>query len=919
MSGCGLCVVTVEKDLHRTDSRAIMDKELTREKRRILTPRIERSDFVSKELSKTYDPKQVEERIYQNWVDKGYFHTEIDPEKKPFTIVIPPPNVTGQLHMGHALDETFQDILIRAKRMQGYAALWVPGTDHAGIATQIKVEEDLRVNEGKTRYDLGREEFLKRVWAWKEKFGDRIISQLKKIGCSCDWERERFTMDEGCSKAVKEVFVNLYEKGLIYQGNRIINWCPSCTTALSDAEVEYAEQDGHFWHIKYPIKDSDQFVEIATTRPETLLGDTAVAVNPEDERYTHLVGKMLILPLVGREIPVIADDYVDKEFGTGCVKITPAHDPNDFEVGQRHHLEQIKVLNDDGTINQYGGKYQGMDRYAARAAMVQDLEEAGLLVKVVPHTHNVGQCYRCGTTVEPMTSKQWFVKMEPLAKPAADAVIHGDTKFVPDRFSKTYLHWMENVHDWCISRQLWWGHRIPAYYCQDCDETVVSKEDVTVCPKCGGKMKQDEDVLDTWFSSALWPFSTLGWPDKTEDLEYFYPTDTLVTGYDIIFFWVARMMFSGLEHVGEVPFKHVYIHGLVRDSQGRKMSKSLGNGIDPLEIIDQYGADALRFTLATGNSPGNDMRFYIERVEASRNFANKIWNASRFVLMNLNIQNCSLPALDTLKIEDRWILHAYNELVREVTENLDKYELGIAVSKLYDFIWDSFCDWYIELVKPRFFEEGESNQSAQQVLTYVLSNTLKLLHPFMPFITEEIWQALPHEGESIMISDFPVYDENLVNAEAEAEMQMIMDSIKGIRNIRNEMNVPPSKKCTLYIVSDQKEVFEKGVAFYSKLASAEQVVIQSGREGIPENAVSVIVPGAELLLPLDQLVDREKEIARLTKEKSRLEGEIKRVEGKLGNKGFTEKAPAAVVEEERKKGENYKAMLKTVLESLAKL
>ncbi len=874
---------------------------------------------MAKELSKTYDPKQVEERTYQNWVDKGYFHTKADPDKKPFTIVIPPPNVTGQLHMGHALDETFQDILIRAKRMQGYAALWVPGTDHAGIATQIKVEEELRVNEGLTRYDLGREEFLKRVWAWKEKFGGRIISQLKKIGCSCDWERERFTMDEGCSRAVKEVFVNLYNKGLIYQGNRIINWCPSCATALSDAEVEYAEQDGFFWHIKYPIKDSDEFIEIATTRPETLLGDTAVAVNPNDERYTHLVGKMLILPLVGREIPVIADDYVDMEFGTGCVKITPAHDPNDFEVGLRHNLEQIKVLNDDATINQYGGKYQGMDRYEARKAMVEDLEKEGLLVKVVPHSHNVGQCYRCGTTVEPITSKQWFVKMEPLAKPAAEAVVNGDTKFVPDRFSKTYLHWMENVHDWCISRQLWWGHRIPAYYCQDCDETVVSKEDVTVCPKCGGKMKQDEDVLDTWFSSALWPFSTLGWPEETEDLKYFYPTDTLVTGYDIIFFWVARMMFSALEHVGEVPFKHVYIHGLVRDSQGRKMSKSLGNGIDPLEIIDQYGADALRFTLASGNSPGNDMRFYIERVEASRNFANKIWNASRFVLMNLNIEKCELPDYDKLKLEDKWILHAYNELVKEVTDNLDKYELGVAVSKLYDFIWDSFCDWYIELVKPRFFEEGESNETAQQVLTYVLSNTLKLLHPFMPFITEEIWQALPHEGESIMISDFPVYDAKLANAEAEAEMQLIMDSIKGIRNIRNEMNVPPSKKSTLYIVTEKPEVFEKGVVFYTKLASADEVKIQKDRAGIPENAVSVPAPGAELLLPLDQLVDKEKELARLTKEKERLESEIKRVEGKLNNKGFTDKAPAAVVEEERKKGESYKAMLETVLESLAKL
>lgn len=874
---------------------------------------------MAKELPKTYDPKQSEERIYKNWVEKGYFHAEPDDSKEPFTIVIPPPNVTGQLHMGHALDETFQDILIRYKRMQGYNALWVPGTDHAGIATQIKVEEDLRVNEGKTRHDLGREEFLKRVWQWKEKFGDRIISQLKKIGCSCDWDRERFTMDEGCSRAVKEVFVNLYNKGLIYQGTRIINWCPSCATALSDAEVEYAEQDGFFWHIKYPIKDGGGYVEIATTRPETMLGDTAVAVNPNDERYKDIVGKMLILPLVGREIPVIADDYVDIEFGTGCVKITPAHDPNDFEVGKRHNLEEIKVLNDDATINEFGGKYCGMDRYEARKAIVKDLEDAGFLVKVEPHKHNVGECYRCGCTVEPITSKQWFVKMSPLAKPAAKAVKNGDTQFIPDRFSKTYLHWMDNVHDWCISRQLWWGHRIPAYYCQDCHETTVSKKEISVCPRCGGKMVQDEDVLDTWFSSALWPFSTLGWPDKTKELEYFYPTSTLVTGYDIIFFWVARMMFSGIEHMGKVPFKHVYIHGLVRDSQGRKMSKSLGNGIDPLEIIDKYGADALRFTLATGNSPGNDMRFYNERVEASRNFANKIWNASRFVLMNLTTDECALPSYDKLRTEDKWILHAYNELVKEVTENLDKYELGIAVSKLYDFIWDSFCDWYIELVKPRFFDEGESNTTAQSVLIYVLSNTLKLLHPFMPFITEEIWQALPHDGESIMISRFPIYDETLVNSDAEAQMQIIMESIKGIRNIRNEMNVPPSKRSALYIVTENEELFKSAIPFYLKLASASNVIVQNDRSGISENSVSVPVQGAELLIPMEELIDREKELARLTKEKSRLESEIKRVEGKLSNKGFIDKAPPAVVEEERKKGEKYKAMLETVEESLAKL
>ena len=881
---------------------------------------LEGAIFVAKELSKTYDPKAVEEKVYQEWLDGGYFHAEVDKSKKPFTVVIPPPNVTGQLHMGHALDETFQDIIIRTKRMQGYNALWIPGTDHAGIATQIKVEEDMRVNEnGLTRYDLGREKFLERVWAWKEKFGDRIINQLKKIGCSCDWDRERFTMDEGCSKAVREVFVNLYNKDLIYQGTRIINWCPSCQTALSDAEVEYSEQAGHFWHIKYPIKDSDEFVEIATTRPETLLGDTAVAVNPDDDRYKDLVGKMLILPLVGREIPVIADEYVDKEFGTGCVKITPAHDPNDFEVGKRHGLAEIKVLNDDATINEHGGKYQGMDRYEARKEMVKDLEELGLLVKVEDHAHNVGGCYRCGTTVEPITSKQWFVKMQPLAEPAAKAVENGETKFIPERFTKTYMHWMENVHDWCISRQLWWGHRIPAFYCTECGETTVSKEDITACPKCGGKVKQDEDVLDTWFSSALWPFSTLGWPDKTEELEHFYPTSVLVTGYDIIFFWVARMIFSGIEHMGEVPFKDVYIHGLVRDSQGRKMSKSLGNGIDPLEIIDKYGADALRFTLATGNSPGNDMRFYNERVEASRNFANKIWNASRFVLMNLTIDKCELPELDKLEVSDKWILSRYNDLVREVTENLDKYELGIAVSKLYDFIWDEFCDWYIELVKPRFFEEGESNITAQQVLVYVLSNTLKLLHPFMPFITEEIWQALPHEGKSIMISSFPVYDERFKNTDAEHEMKLIMDAIKGIRNIRNEMNVPPSKKAAIYVVTEQTDVFKNGEAFFRKLASASDVIVASDKSELPENAVSVVVPGAEILLPLDELVDKEKELDRLSKEQKRLESEIKRVEGKLSNKGFTEKAPAKVVEEERQKGEKYKEMLAVVLDSIEKL
>ncbi len=869
----------------------------------------------SKNIAKTYDPSQVEDRLYKNWCDKGYFHAEPSPDKKPYTIVIPPPNVTGQLHMGHALDETLQDILIRYKRMQGYCALWVPGTDHAGIATQIKVEEELRVKEGKTRYDLGREKFLERVWEWKNLYGNRIINQLKKIGSSCDWDRERFTMDEGCSKAVREVFVNLYNKGLIYQGSRIINWCPHCITALSDAEVEHAEQAGHFWHIKYQVKGSDEFVIIATTRPETLFGDTAVAVNPEDERYSHLVGKTLLLPLTDREIPVIADEYVDKEFGTGCVKITPAHDPNDFEVGMRHNLEQIKVMNDDATMNKYAGKYEGMDRYECRKAMLVDLAEMGLLVKTEDHSHNVGQCYRCGTTVEPIISKQWFVKMKPLAEPAIKAVKDGDTKFVPERFSKTYMNWMENVFDWCISRQLWWGHRIPAFYCQDCGETIVSKEDITVCPHCGGKVKQDDDVLDTWFSSALWPFSTLGWPEKTEDLDYFYPTSTLVTGYDIIFFWVSRMIFSALEHTGKAPFEHVFIHGLVRDSQGRKMSKSLGNGIDPLEIIEQYGADALRFTLATGNAPGNDMRFYIERVEASRNFANKIWNASRFTLMNLDITENKLP--ESLSIEDKWIVSKYNRLVKEVTENLDKFELGIAVSKLYDFIWDSFCDWYIELVKPRLFDKGsESATSAQYVLTYVLSNTMKLLHPFMPFITEEIWQHLPHEGESIMISEFPKYNEALDFPEAEKEMELIMSAIGAVRNRRAEMNVPPSKKAKLIIVTDKEDVFKSGEVFFTKLASASEVEVTADRTLVPANAVNIVVEGAELFLPLAELVDKDKELERLNKEKKDLEAEIKRVEGKLSNQGFIAKAPQKVVDEEKAKGEKYREMLEKVILSI---
>lgn len=870
-----------------------------------------------KTLNKVYNPKDVEDRLYADWVKHGYFTPKIDKNKKPFTIVIPPPNVTGQLHMGHALDETLQDILIRYKRMAGYAALWVPGTDHAGIATQIKVEEYLRNEEGLTRYDLGREKFTERVWEWKKLYGDRIINQLKKLGSSCDWTRERFTMDEALSRAVKKVFVSLYEKGLIYQGNRIINWCPSCTTALSDAEVEYAEQAGHFWHIKYPVKDSDEFVIIATTRPETLLGDTAVAVHPEDERYAHLVGKTLILPLVGREIPVIADEYVDKEFGTGAVKITPAHDPNDFEVGMRHHLECIKVMNDDATINQFGGKYEGLDRYEARRQIVADLEAEGLLLKIEDHTHNVGECYRCGTTVEPITSKQWFVKMAPLAKEALRVVEDGTIQFSPERLKKTYTNWMENVHDWCISRQLWWGHRIPAFYCDDCGETMVAEEDITVCPKCGGKVHQDEDVLDTWFSSALWPFSTLGWPEETEDFKYFFPTDVLVTGYDIIFFWVARMIFSSLEHTGKAPFHHVLFHGLVRDAQGRKMSKSLGNGIDPLEIIEQYGADALRFTLATGNSPGNDMRFSTERVEASRNFANKIWNASRFVLMNLKIDTLSLPESSQMTLEDKWILDKYNHLVQEVTENLDKFELGIAVSKLYDFIWDEYCDWYIELVKPRLYDaECPTHLAAQQILSFVLSNTLKLLHPFMPFITEEIWQQLPHEGESIVIANWPSADSTLFFPDDSANMELIKSALKAVRNQRSEMNIPPSKRAKVILVTDKKDVFSQGTVFFEKLAGASEVVLAEDNKEVPKNAVSCVVESAQIFMPLDDLVDREKELARLEKEKQNLENEIKRVEGKLSNAGFVSKAPEKVVEEERKKGEKYKEMLQKVLDSI---
>ena len=870
------------------------------------------------ELPKTYDPKSVEDKLYKFWVDSGFFHAEVNPDKKPYTIVIPPPNVTGQLHMGHAFDETLQDILIRTKRMQGYEALWMPGTDHAGIATQIKVEENLRKEEGLTRYDLGREEFLKRVWAWKDKFGSRIISQLKKLGTSCDWDRERFTMDEGCSKAVREVFVNLYNKGLIYKGHRIINWCPHCATALSDAEVEYETQPGKLWHIRYPLADGSGELVVATTRPETFMGDTGVAVNPNDERYKHLIGKTCILPIMNREIPIFGDEYVDMEFGTGCVKVTPCHDPNDFEMGQRHDLEQILVFNEDATVNANGGKYEGMDRYECRKAVVKDLEEGGWLVKIEDHEHNVGTCYRCGTTVEPMTSAQWFVKMAPLAKPAMDVVNEGKTKFVPDRFSKTYLRWMENVHDWCISRQLWWGHRIPAFYCEDCGEMTVSKTDVCTCPKCGGThIHQEEDVLDTWFSSALWPFSTLGWPDKTKELDYFYPTSTLVTGYDIIFFWVARMIFSGVEHMGETPFKTVYIHGLVRDAQGRKLSKSLGNGIDPLEVIDQYGADALRFTLATGNSPGNDMRFSDERVQASRNFCNKIWNASRFIQMNLTIDKDKAVELPSdLAIEDKWIISKFNTLVADVTRNIDQYELGLAAAKLNDFIWENFCDWYIEIAKTRL-QTGDEN--VQKVLCYVLSGAMQLLHPFMPFITETIWQALPHEGPSVMVSAWPEYKDELHFAAEEAQMESLMDAVRAIRNRRAEMNVPPSKKAKVLILTEKKDTFSAGAGFFPKLAYASEIELIDAVPADAAKMASVVTGDAQIYMPMGDLIDFEAERARLGKEKSKVEADIDFVMKKLNNPKFVDKAPEKVVAAEREKAEKLREHLAKLEESIAAL
>ncbi|MCI1982447.1 MAG: valine--tRNA ligase [Oscillospiraceae bacterium] len=849
---------------------------------------------MNRELAKTYDPQEVEDRIYQFWLDGKYFHAEREPAKKPYTIVIPPPNITGQLHMGHALDETLQDILIRWRRMQGYSALWLPGTDHASIATEAKIVEQMR-KEGLTKEQIGRDAFLERAWKWKEKYGGRIIGQLKKLGSSCDWDRERFTLDEGCSKAVREVFVRLYEKGLIYRGERIVNWCPHCRTTISDAEVEYSERDGFFWHIRYPFKDGSGYLELATTRPETMLGDTAVAVHPDDERYRKFVGKTLILPLVGREIPVIADEYVERDFGTGVVKITPAHDPNDFEVGRRHGLEVINVMNDDGSINENGGKYAGMSGLEARKKIVEELKEQGYLVRVEPIKHNVGACYRCGTVVEPRVSKQWFVKMKPLAEPAIQAVREGKVKFVPDRFSKIYFHWMENIKDWCISRQLWWGHRIPAWYCQDCGETIVAREAPHVCPKCGSKnLKQDPDTLDTWFSSALWPFSTLGWPDKTPDLDYFYPTDTLVTGYDIIFFWVARMIFSGLEHTGQVPFHTVLIHGLVRDDQGRKMSKSLGNGIDPLKVIDQYGADALRFTLATGNSPGNDMRYSKDKVEASRNFANKIWNAARFIRMNLEGHDVPNKLPDTLALEDQWIVDSFNRVAKEVTENLEHFELGIAVQKLYDFLWDEFCDWYIEISKIRLNSGSEeAAQSARRVLVWVMSSTMQLLHPFMPFITEEIWQALPHEGPTIMTSHWPEFDSSRCFPEAAGQMHRIMDAVRAVRNRRAEMNVPPSRRTHLYIATASPEVFQAGVPIIQRLAWASQVEIGAGFD--LSHAVTMITPDAKLFIPTDELVDKQAELSRLHKELESAKKQYATAQAKLGNENFLSKAPAKVV------------------------
>ena len=880
---------------------------------------------MSRELEKTYDPKKIEKKLYDKWCERKYFHAEVDRSRKPFTTVMPPPNITGKLHMGHALDNTLQDILIRYKRMEGYNALWIPGTDHAAISTEVKVTNQLK-EEGIDKKELGREGFLKRTWQWKEEYAGTIENQLKQLGISCDWDRERFTMDEGCSKAVEEVFINLYKKGYIYKGSRIINWCPKCKTSLSDAEVEHEEQEGHFWHSKYPIVGSDRFLEIATTRPETMLGDTAIAVHPDDERYKDLIGKNVILPLVGREIPIVADYYVDKEFGTGAVKITPAHDPNDFEVGKRHNLEEINIMNDDATINEKGGKYAGMDRYEARKAIVKDLEEQGYLVKVVPHTHAVGTHDRCGTTVEPLIKQQWFVKMDELAKPAIAALEKGELKFVPERFNKIYLHWLENIKDWCISRQIWWGHRIPAYYCDECGEVVVSKGMPEKCPHCGcTHLTQDEDTLDTWFSSALWPFSTLGWPEHTEDYDYFYPTDVLVTGYDIIFFWVIRMVFSGYEHTGKSPFHTVLIHGLVRDSLGRKMSKSLGNGIDPLDIIDKYGADALRLTLVTGNAPGNDMRFYNERVEASRNFANKVWNASRFILMNMKENVIERPDEKLLTPADRWILSKVNTLTKDVTENMDKFELGIAVQKVYDFIWDEFCDWYVELAKYRIYHAEEDPAAADcvlWVLKTVLGQALKLLHPFMPFITEEIYSALVPEEESLMMSSWPKYTEELCFPADENVMEHVKAITRGIRNMRSEMDVPNSRKTKVYIICGDAAICEGIESFKESvkpLMMANDIIIRPTKEGVDDNAVSIVVPDAVVYLPLDELVDLEQERERLTKEEERLNKEIRRAEGMLSNEKFVSKAPAAKVQEERDKLEKYTQMLAQVKERMAGL
>ena len=885
---------------------------------------------MSKELAKTYDPSGIEEKLYQKWLDKKYFHAEVDKTKKPFTIVIPPPNITGQLHMGHALDNTMQDILIRFKRMQGYNALWQPGTDHASIATEVKIIEKLK-EEGIDKEDLGREKFLERAWEWKKQYGGRIVEQLKKLGSSCDWDRERFTMDEGCNKAVTEVFCRMHEKGWIYKGSRIINWCPVCNTSISDAEVEYQEQAGNFWHIKYPIVDENgqpsttEFLEFATTRPETMLGDTAVAINPEDERYKHLIGKSVMLPIINRVIPIVTDSYVDMEFGTGVVKITPAHDPNDFEVGKRHNLPEINIMNDDATINANGGKFEGMDRYEARKAIVEELDSMGLLVRIEDYSHNVGTHDRCKTTIEPLIKKQWFVKMDELIKPAAEAVKNGDIELIPSRMEKTYFNWTDNIRDWCISRQLWWGHRIPAYYCAECGEVVVAKEMPEKCPKCRcTHLTQDEDTLDTWFSSALWPFSTLGWPDKTEDLEYFYPTDVLVTGYDIIFFWVIRMIFSGFEQMGEKPFKTVLFHGLVRDSQGRKMSKSLGNGIDPLEIIEQYGADALRLTLITGNAPGNDMRFYHERVEASRNFANKVWNASRFIMMNMEGKEIPTDAKDNLEPVDKWILSKLNTLIKDATENMEHFELGIAVQKVYDFIWDEFCDWYIEMVKPRLYnsDDAKSQGAALYTLKTVLQDALKLLHPYMPFVTEEIFCTIQNEEESIMISKWPEYTEERNFAKEEKDIETIKEAVRGIRNVRTEMNVAPSKKAKVFVVSDKDEVlktFTEGKLFFASLAYASDVSMQKDKEGIADDAVSVVIANATVYIPFAELVDISQEIERLEKEEKRLAGEIARANGMLNNEKFISKAPEAKIAEEKEKLAKYTQMMEAVKERLTQL